>query len=368
MTSYSGAGTDPNEPRTGPVLVTGACGLVGRATVRRLLEAGEEVVATDLDLPGNRRVARTLTAPRLGVHWADLTDPEQVDNLVATVVPRGIVHLAAIIPPLCYRHPDLARAVNVDATAALLRAAEKLSTAPRFVQASSIAVYGPRNPHRTDAVLAPDTPIRPIDVYGTHKAAAEELVRTSSLEWVVLRLGGVLSVGGGLAVNTDMLHFAAALPADGRIHTVDVRDVAAAFVSASTVTATREIFLIAGDPSHRQRQHDVVGSVTGALGLGDVFPAGATGNPDNDEDWFTTDWVDTDRSQQVLAFQHHSWPGMLDEIRAKVGWYRHLLRPAAPLARSWLPRMSPYRDMRAPFAQPWNAIRLRFGNPYPEPK
>nr|WP_063002676.1 NAD-dependent epimerase/dehydratase family protein [Nocardia mikamii] len=369
MTAFTQAGNDPNGRRSGPVVVTGAFGLVGRATVRRLLDTGREVVATDLDLPSNRRVARALAAPRLRVRWADLTDPDQVDDLIATVAPTGIVHLAAIIPPLCYRHPDLADAVNVDATAALLRAAEKLPTAPRFVQASSVAVYGPRNPHRTDAVLAPATPIRPVDIYGTQKAEAEKLVRASSLEWSVLRLGGVLSVGvGGLAISTDMLYFEAALPADGRIHTVDVRDVAVAFEAALTVTATREVFLIAGDRSHRHRQHDVVGSVTGALGLGDVFPAGAVGNPDNDEGWFTTDWVDTERSQQVLAFQQHSWPGMLDEIRAKVGWYHYLLRPAAPLVRFWLRRMSPYRDTRRPFADPWNAIQLRFGDPYPEPK
>ncbi|WP_063025852.1 MULTISPECIES: NAD-dependent epimerase/dehydratase family protein [Nocardia] len=355
-----------NGSRTGPVLVTGAFGLVGTATVRRLLDTGREVVATDLDNPRNRRVARGIADTRLRVHWADLTDPEQVDELITTIAPTDVVHLAAIIPPLCYRYPDLAEAVNVGATAALVRAAEKSPAPPRFVQASSIAVYGPRNPHRTDAVLAPDTPIRPIDVYGTQKGETERLLITSSLEWIVLRLGGVLSVSGGLAINTDMLRFEAALPADGRIQTVDVRDVAAAFESALTTPATREVFLIAGDSSHRQRQHDVVSSVTAALGLRDVFPDGIVGDPDNDEHWFTTDWVDTERSQQVLAFQQHSWPGMLEEIRVKAGRYRPLLRAAAPLARAWLRRTSPYLGKHRTFADPWNAVTTMFGNPYPE--
>ena len=53
-------------------------------------------------------------------------------------------------------------------------------------------MYGARNPHRITDVLSADTPINPADVYGTHKAEAEELVRASTLDWVILRLGGVL--------------------------------------------------------------------------------------------------------------------------------------------------------------------------------
>ncbi|MQY27743.1 NAD-dependent epimerase/dehydratase family protein [Nocardia aurantia] len=360
--------SDSNGSRPDTVLVTGAFGLVGAATVRRLLDEGYRVAATDLDVPANRRVARKLGDPHLSAHWADLTDPNQVDDLISTVAPTAIVHLAGIIPPQCYRHPGLSRAVNVDATASLLRAAGNLAAAPRFVQASSIAVYGPRNPHRHNDILTPDTPIRPVDVYGTHKAEAEALVRAAPLEWVILRLGGVMTTTGGLAVNTDMLHFQAALPADGRIQTVDVRDVATAFAAALTTPAVREIFLIAGDSSHRQQQHQVRDSVAAALGLIDAFPPARPGNPDNDEAWFATDWVDTDRSHRVLAFQHHSWPDMLDEIRAKVGPLHHLLRPAAPLARVWLNWLSPYHGDHRTYADPWNAIRPRLGNSLTQPE
>ncbi|MCX4092750.1 NAD-dependent epimerase/dehydratase family protein [Nocardia sp. alder85J] len=358
--------TDPRSARTGPILVTGAFGLVGTATLRRLLGQGYEVVATDLDLPANRRAAQRLADPNLRIHWADLTDPGQVDAVIGTVAPTHIVHLAAIIPPQCYRNPRLARAVNVDATAALLRAAAAQPAPPRFVQASSIAVHGTRNPHRADGPLRPDTPIRPVDVYGAHKAEAEHLIRSSSLEWVILRLAAVLSVDLDIAVNADMLHFQAALPGDGRIQTVDVRDIATAIDAALTTPATGEAFLIGGDSTHRQRHQDVTVAMATAIGLTNAFPPARPGNPDRDDDWFTTDWVDTQRSQQILAFQHHSWPAMLDEIRATAGPLRYLARPVAPLVRLWLRRLSPYRGNRQPFADPWNAIRPRLGNPYPE--
>lgn len=115
---------------TEPVLVTGAFGLVGTAVVRRLLEEGRRVVATDLDIPGNRGAASAL-ADREGleVRWADLTKPAELDALVAAVTPAAIVHLAAMIPPQCYARRELARAVNVDATASLVRAGRRAAVA-----------------------------------------------------------------------------------------------------------------------------------------------------------------------------------------------------------------------------------------------
>ncbi len=350
----------------GPVLVTGAFGLVGTAVVRTLNAGGIPVVASDLDIAANRRAARRLARAGVTVRWADLTAPDQVETLLNEARPSAIVHLAAIIPPVCYQRRRLARAVNVDATATLVRCAEKLSAAPRFVLASSIAVYGARNPHREESLLSADTPMRPSDLYGAHKAAAEGLVRGSSLEWVILRLGGVLSVEPMPGLNSDTLYFEAAIPADGRISTVDVRDVATAVVAATTTLSTKEVFLIGGDRSHRLRQRDIGSSVASASGLTDAIPPGRPGDPARDEDWFATDWMDTDRSQEVLRFQQHSFPDMLAEIRSRTGLLRYIVRPAAPVLRWYLRRLSPYRGDSRAFADPWSAIRARLGDPDPD--
>ena len=106
------------------VLVTGALGLVGSAVVATLAEGGHRVVATDLDIPANRKRAQALTAHRgVQVRWADLTSPADVAALLEEVAPTAIIHLAAVIPPFCYASSRLARAVNVDATAGLVKAA-----------------------------------------------------------------------------------------------------------------------------------------------------------------------------------------------------------------------------------------------------
>ncbi len=347
----------------GAVLVTGGFGLVGSQTVELLAVEGRRVVVADLDTAANRKKAKSLPEG-VTTHWTDLTDPAAVDRLVREVAPTVIVHLAAVIPPPLYRNPGVARKVNVDATMALVRAAEAQPSPPRFVQASSNAVYGSRNPHRVTDVVRADTPPRPFELYSNTKFAAEEFVRASSLEWVVLRLGGVLSPNfGALPLSADGIYLESALPADGRIHTVDVRDVGAAFAAATTADVAGEILLIAGDDTHKLLQKDVGDALTAALGLPGVLPHGRPGNPNDDDGWFLTDWMDTARAQEALAFQHHSWPDMLAEISARMGWKRYALRLVAPLARAFLARRSAYRNASGIYADPWAAVSARLGDP-----
>jgi nucleoside-diphosphate-sugar epimerase len=334
--------------------------------VRRLAIDGHHVVATDLGTPAQRKAAASLP-PTAEARWANLTNQDEVDQLIAEVSPTAIVHLAAVIPPAIYRNRELGRRVNVDATAALLRAAQAHPRPPRFVLASSNAVYGSRNPHRHPERLSVDSPLRPADLYGSHKVEAETLLRASSLEWVILRLGGVISSDpGAMPFDGDALFFESALPADGRIHTVDVRDVASAFAAATTADVVGETLLIAGDDSHLHRQKDVGAALAAARGLSNVLPAGRPGDPDSDENWFITDWLDTDRAQQALSFQHHSWPEMLAQLRAAAGWRRYPMSLISPVARQLLKRRAAYRDVPGRYADPWGAVRSRLGEPAPD--
>ncbi|MDT5107814.1 MAG: hypothetical protein QOI25_5327 [Mycobacterium sp.] len=347
------------------VLVTGAFGLVGSETVKRLAADGRRVIATDLDIPANRKAADTLPLG-IEVRYADLTEPAAVEALIADVAPTAVIHLAAIIPPFIYMRRELAEKVNVGATASLLAAAAKQPSPPRFVQASSIAVYGSRNPHTLPDVLTADTPVNPADVYGAHKVEAEKLVRASSLDWVILRLGGVLTVDMGSSMNLDNLYFEGLLPIDGRLQTVDVRDVARAFAAATTSDVIGETLLIGGDDSHRLIQGDIAPAMAAAMGLVGGMPTGLKGNPRSADDWFNTDWMDTTRAQEVLGHQHHSWPDMLVEMADKAGFKRHLLRIAAPLTHEIFKRRAAYYGRTEPYADPWGAIAAKWADPRPE--
>ncbi|MCV7299249.1 NAD(P)-dependent oxidoreductase [Mycobacterium barrassiae] len=348
---------------TDVVLVTGGFGLVGSATVRRLAADGRRVVVADLDTLANRKAAAKLPAGA-EFRWADLTDADQVQRLVSEVAPTAIIHLAAIIAPAIYRIPKVARRVNVDATATLVRIAEAQQNPPRFVHASSNAVFGPRNPHLTPSPLTANDPMRPCDIYSGTKAEAEEIVQSSGLEWVVLRFGGVLTSDlSALPLSTDAMLFQSALPSDNRVQTVDVRDVAWACAAATTADVAREILLIAGDDSHRTCYGDLSSNLVAALGMPGAFAPGRFGDPESATDWFVTDWMDTTRAQEALQFQHYSWSDMMAELADKFGWKRHPARLITPIVREVMKRRGVYWKAPGQYADPWGAIRTHLGDP-----
>lgn len=347
----------------GTVLLTGAFGNVGRYTVRALLAAGHHVVASDVHSEAAERDAREFARdPRFEVRWTDLTDADSVTEVVRSAAPEFVVHLAAFIPPSAYARPGLAWAVNVDGTRHLVDALVAHAPAARLVHVSSIGVHGSRNPH-TLPVLDADSPVSPCDVYGATKAAAEDLVTASGLDWVVLRLAAVIFPDMRLGNDPDGTFLEAILPADGRVQTVDVRDVATACVSAGTAECTGRVLLIGGDRSHRHIQAAFARDFAGALGLRLALPTGLPGDPSDDDAWFwfVVDWVDTEEAQTLLRFQHHTWSRTRADLAASVGRRRHLLTVLSPLARVALTLRSPRRGRRMTYADPWVLVEERWG-------
>ena len=345
------------------MLVTGAFGLVGTATINKLASEGRRVVATDLKTPAYVRAARQLPAG-VEVKWADLTDQAELNEVLNSSSPSVIIHLVGMIAPAIYRNSALGRKINVDITRALVAAASALPEPPRIVHASSVAVFGPRNPFHHPGKAEENTPTLPNEVYGATKLESEQAVRASTLDWVILRLGAVVSTRlMSMLSGWDILLFESALPTDGRIHTVDVRDVAKAFAAATTADAVGRVLLIGGDDTHLLRYADAGHDILDAVGIGDVLPQGRPGDPDSETAWFATDWMDTRPAQEILAFQQHSWQDILTEIRRKVGPARYPLRLGGPLVRPLVKRRSAYHNVPGAYADPWAIVRKHFGDP-----
>ena len=150
-------------------LVTGGCGFVGSALVRRLLAESCEVVAVD-DLSRGSRENLGPDRDGLSVIQQDVTDG--LSRIFSSFQPEAVFHLAALhFIPDCDADPARCLRVNVDGTRSVLEAAAALRGQVSVVLASSAAVYAPADgPHREQ-----EDSVGPLDVYGYSKQWAEEL-------------------------------------------------------------------------------------------------------------------------------------------------------------------------------------------------
>lgn len=195
------------------VVITGANGFVGRALVRRLQEdAGHRLTLID----------QSFDEAPFGPHTRQLRgsfgDPAVLDQ--ALRLPADLVfHLASVPGSLAERAHALGYQVNLQATLTLAHRlaaqARQQRHTPRFVFASSVAVYGPLGAK----AVHEDQPPRPAISYGAHKLMAEielaDLSRRGELDAISLRLPGIVArpateSGHGSAFMSLVMHHLAA--------------------------------------------------------------------------------------------------------------------------------------------------------------
>ncbi|MGV0161865.1 NAD-dependent epimerase/dehydratase family protein [Mycobacterium colombiense] len=353
------------------VLVTGAFGQVGKRCTQILLERGRTVVAMDLRNDNTVATEKELAAGgypgTLIPAYTDLLDADALSELVATHAPEAVVHLAAVVSPLSYRNPGLARRVNVGGTENLLAACSALPRPPLFLMASSAAVYGSRNPYRQPERITPATPVNPIDQYGQDKVLAEAAIRGSGLPYALFRLGGVISPDTNSTVNGDSLLLMRSMPGDNRMHAVDARDVALAFANGVDrgATISGKVVLIGGNESYVLTQRALEDSLMEAFGLGPLGPsASLPGDPGDDRGWSFTGWYDTTEAQALLDFQEHDWSQTLEWLAESQGRLRLLLRVLGPVLRPALRAVLMVLrrlEGRGPYADPWSLIEKKYG-------
>jgi len=143
---------------------------------RVLTDAGHDVVCLDL-------------RAHVGEDRGDVRDAARVTKAVASC--DGILHLAAVSRVIwAEQDPELCRATNLGGTRNVVQAALTVKHRPWVVFASSREVYG----ESEVLPVTEDAPLRPINVYGETKVAAEDLLgeaRAAGLGTAIVRLSNV---------------------------------------------------------------------------------------------------------------------------------------------------------------------------------
>ena len=181
------------------VLVTGASGLLG-GRLAELLARSHDVIAMRHEAP---------VPSGLDAVDGDLLDGQALDRAFDVARPDAVLHSAAIADPdRCDREPELARRINVDASAEV--AARCGRRGLRLVTLSTDLVFDGER-----ALSSEETPPRPILYYGHTKLDAEGAVLAASPDAVILRVALVIGRGYG-SRKTATEAVAATLAAGGR--------------------------------------------------------------------------------------------------------------------------------------------------------
>ena len=178
------------------IMVTGGNGFIGWRIIRKLLDAGEEVVCFDLSpIKSNLEPLKD----QISFYKGDVTQLSQILAAIKTHDVKKIIHMAALLPPDTEDRPQHGMHVNIDGTNNIFEAA-RWTDIERVVYASSIAVYGVQETFGERPLTEEDLN-DPINVYGFTKSANDFAARTYiqkfGLDLKSVRISTVFGHGSG---------------------------------------------------------------------------------------------------------------------------------------------------------------------------
>jgi len=179
-----------------PVLVTGATGLVGGWTVKRLLAAGAHVVCLVRDWIPEAELLLSGDIGRVTVVRADIRDQAALERILGEHEIDTVIHLAAqTIVGIANRNPISTFETNIQGTWNLLEACRRSPLVKQIVNASSDKAYGDQESLPYDEL----TPLQGRHPYDVSKSCADLIAgayaKSYGLPVVTTRCGNFY--GGG---------------------------------------------------------------------------------------------------------------------------------------------------------------------------
>jgi len=179
-----------------PTFVTGGTGLVGSWLVRRLVEAGAEVVCLVRDWVPQSELVRSRQIEQVTVVRGDVRERDVLERTLGEYEIDTVIHLAAqTIVTIANRNPISTFETNIAGTWNLLEAGRRSPKVKQIVIASSDKAYGDQEKLPYDE----NTPLQGQHPYDVSKSAADLIAHMYAVSFdlpvVVTRCGNFY--GGG---------------------------------------------------------------------------------------------------------------------------------------------------------------------------
>ena len=283
------------------VLITGGAGRLGITICKAFLHDGFQVRVFDLDTPYNRKSVKEL-GEETEVLWGDITQPDSVRDALEGM--DAVIHMAAVLPPVADGKPELAAKVNVGGTEIIVDLLKEKGGRIPFVFTSSAAAFGPTPD--ADEPLSPDkdTPC-PKGAYGETKVQAENVIKQSGIDHVILRLTATMY----FVFKVSDLKRMFTIPLNNRIEYCHPEDTALAILGAVKKfhSIKGETLIISGGPQQRMLYKDMIKAILRVMALPLPPARKFTQKP------YYLDWYDTIKSQKLLDFQRNTFADYLKD-------------------------------------------------------
>ena len=166
---------DKNFWQDRPTFVTGGTGLVGSWLIRRLVEAGADVVCLVRDWVPQSELVRAGYIEKVKVVRGDVRDRDMLERALGEFEIDTVIHLAAqTIVTIANRNPISTFETNIAGTWNILEASRRSPKVKQIVMASSDKAYGDQEtlPYNED------TPLQGQHPYDVSKSAADLIAAT----------------------------------------------------------------------------------------------------------------------------------------------------------------------------------------------
>jgi nucleoside-diphosphate-sugar epimerase len=281
------------------VLITGGAGRLGITICKAFLKDGFQVRVFDLDTPVNRKSIKRLK-DRAEIMWGDVTRPDSVRRALEGI--NAVVHMAGILPPVAYEKPALAAKVNVGGTKLIVDLIKERGGNIPLLFTSSVAAFGP-TPDASKPLCPGKTKCNPRGAYGETKLQAENLIKESGIDYVILRLTATMYLSFSVSDVKRMF----TVPLNNRVEYCHPNDTASAILNAikNFDSVKGNILVISGGPEQRMLYKDMIRAMMGIMGLPLPPAKKFTTEP------YYLDWYDTTKAQELLKFQRHTFADYL---------------------------------------------------------